>query len=126
MIEEAKGDHQKMWKAVNEVCNRNSTLENVQCIISDGIQHTTPKSIASALNSFFASIGRRLADKIRTTWSNRNLVLQSIYVTRDRVILKFEARVQIYVEVLNIGCKIQNSGGNVVSFTKINSCEISF
>ena len=76
MIEEAKGDHQKMWKAVNEVCNRNSTSEIVQCIISDGIQHTTPKSIASALNSFFASIGRRLADKIRTTWSNRNLVLK--------------------------------------------------
>ena len=74
MIEEAKGDHQKMWKAVNEVCNRNSTSENVQCIISDGIQHTTPKSIASALNSFFASIGRRLADKIRSTWSYRNLV----------------------------------------------------
>jgi hypothetical protein len=76
MIEEAKGDHQKMWKAVNEVCNRNSTSENVQCIISDGIQHTTPKSIASALNSFFASIGRRLADKIRTIWPNRVLVLE--------------------------------------------------
>ena len=52
--------------------------------------------------------------------------LQSIYVTRDRVILKFEARVQIYVAVLNIGCKIRNSGGNVVGFSKINSCEISF
>ena len=45
-----------------------------------------------------------------------NELLQSIYVTRDRVILKFEARVQIYVVVLNIGCKIQNSGGNVVFF----------
>ena len=44
----------------------------------------------------------------------------------DRVILKFEARVQIYVAVLNIGCKSQNSGGNVVSFLKINSFEISF
>ena len=65
-----------MWKAVNEICNRNSTSENVQCIISDGIQHTTPKSIASALNSFFASIGRRLADKIMTTCSNRNLALE--------------------------------------------------
>ena len=52
--------------------------------------------------------------------------LQSIYVTCDRMILKFDARVQIYVAVLNIGCKIQNSGGNVVSFSKINSCEISF
>ena len=52
--------------------------------------------------------------------------LQSIYVTRDRVILKFEAKVQIYMAVLNIGCKIQNFAGNVVSFSKINSCEISF
>ena len=54
------------------------------------------------------------------------LQLQSIYVTRDRVILKFEARVQIYVAVLKIGCKIRNSGGNVVGFSKINCCEISF
>ena len=54
------------------------------------------------------------------------MTLQSIYVTRDRVILKFEARVQIYVAVLNIGCETQHSGGNVVSFSKINSCEISF
>ena len=44
-------------------------------------------------------------------------LLQSIYVTRDRVILKFEAAV---------GCEIQNSSGNIVSFSKINRCEISF
>ena len=56
---------------------------------------------------------------------NASQHLQSIYVTRDRVILKFEARVQIYFTVLNIGCKNQNSGDNVVSFSKINSCEIS-
>ena len=52
--------------------------------------------------------------------------LQSIYVTRDREILKFEARVQIYVAVLNICCEIQNSGRKIVSFSKINSYEISF
>ena len=52
--------------------------------------------------------------------------LQSIYVTRDRVFLKFDARVQIYVAVLNIGCEIQNSGGNVFRFSKISSYEISF
>ena len=52
--------------------------------------------------------------------------LQSIYVKRDYVILKFEGSVQIYVAVLNIGCEIQNSSGNVVSFLKINSFEISF
>ena len=54
------------------------------------------------------------------------MMLQSIYVTRDRVILKFEARVQIYVAVLNFGCEIQNSGGNFVSFSTINSFERSF
>ena len=53
-------------------------------------------------------------------------ILQSIYVTRDPVFLKFETRVQIYVAVLNICCEIQNSGGNVVRFLKINSYEISF
>ena len=52
--------------------------------------------------------------------------LRSIYVARDRVILKFEARVQIYVAVLNFSCEIQNSGGSVVRFSEINNCGISF
>ena len=56
----------------------------------------------------------------------RAVCLQSIYVTCDRVILKFEARVQVYVAVLNIGCEIQNSGVNGVRFSKINGYEISF
>ena len=55
-----------------------------------------------------------------------DVILQSIYITCDCVILKLEARVQIYMAVSNIGCKIQNSGGNVISFSKVNSCEISF
>ena len=71
LFQDAKGNAKKVWNAVNEVCYRNSTSESVQCIISDGIQHTTPKSIASAMNSFFASIGKRLADKI-TTWPSCN------------------------------------------------------
>ena len=33
---------------------------------------------------------------------------------------------QQYVAVLKFGSEIQNSGGNVVSFSKINKCEISF
>ena len=35
------------------------------CIIADGAHNTSPRSIASALNSHFASIGKILADKIR-------------------------------------------------------------
>ena len=66
MIEEAKGDSEKVWKAVNEACNRNSSSESIQCIISDGVQHITSQSIASSMNSFFASIivnGGRLVMK---------------------------------------------------------------
>ena len=37
--------------------------------------------------------------------------LQPIYVTCD-VFLKFEVSIQIYVTILNIGCKIKNSVGN--------------
>ena len=68
LFQDAKGNaKKKVWNEANEVCYHNSTSESVQCIISDEIQHTTPKSIASAMNSFFASIGKRLADKITTT-----------------------------------------------------------
>ena len=64
---------------------------------------------------------KKLITKVNLPWC-----LQSIYVTRDRVILKFEARVQIYMAVLNICCEIQNSDRNVVRFSKINSYGISF
>ena len=64
LFQDAKGNAKKKgWNEVNEVCYRNSTSESVQCIISDEIQHTTPK----AMNSFLSSIGKRLADKITTT-----------------------------------------------------------
>lgn len=64
LIEEAQGDTSKLWKAVNVACSRYCKSSSPQCIISDGVQHSTPKSIASVLNSFFASIGKTLADKI--------------------------------------------------------------
>ena len=61
LFQDAKGNaKKKVWNEINEVCYRNSTSVYE-------IQHTTPKSIASAMNSFFASIGKRLADKITTT-----------------------------------------------------------
>ena len=35
-----------------------------QCIIADGVHHTTSQSIASVLNSYFALIGKFVAEKI--------------------------------------------------------------
>ena len=45
MIEEAKGDSEKVWKVVNEACNRNSSSESIQCIISDNVQHITSQPL---------------------------------------------------------------------------------
>ena len=52
---------------MNEAGNRNSSSESIQCIISDGVQHITSQSIASSMNSLFASIGRILASRIQTS-----------------------------------------------------------
>ena len=66
MIEEAKGNSKNVWKVIKEVTTHqcNTASQAVQCIISDDIQHTTSKSIAAALNSYFSSSGKLLADKI--------------------------------------------------------------
>ncbi|CAH3020712.1 unnamed protein product, partial [Porites evermanni] len=64
LILEAKGDSGKIWKAVNEVSSRKTKSSSPQCIVVDGVEHTTPASIASVLNCYFSSIGRSLANKI--------------------------------------------------------------
>ena len=63
LIEEGKGDSSMIWKAVNEASSRNVSSSIPQCIISSGVQYTDPKSIATTLNDYFASVGRLLAEK---------------------------------------------------------------
>ena len=65
MIKEAKGDSNKLWAAVNEASSRTVKSSSPQRITADGAQFTSPRSIAYALNSHFASIGKILADKNR-------------------------------------------------------------
>ena len=64
LVTEAKSDSSKIWNAVNEVSSRKAKSSTPQCIIADGVHHTTSQSIASILNSHFALIGKFLADKI--------------------------------------------------------------
>ena len=65
LIKEAKGDSNKLWSAVNKASSQSVKSPSPQCIIADGAHYTSPRSIASALNFHFASIGKILADKIR-------------------------------------------------------------
>ena len=65
LIKEAKGDSNKLWTAVNEASSRTVKSSSPQYIIADGTHYSSPRSIPSALNSHFASVGKILADKIR-------------------------------------------------------------
>ena len=69
LINDAKGDSGKVWKAVNEASSRNVISLSPQCIVTEGVQLTTPSLIAAAMNSHFASIGKSLADKISSVVS---------------------------------------------------------
>ena len=64
LIEESKGDSKKLWNAVNEASSRKCQSSNPTCIISDGVEYTNNKSIASILNKHFATIGQYLAEKL--------------------------------------------------------------
>ena len=60
LINDAKGDSGKVWKAVNEASSRNVISSSPQCIVTEGVQLTTPSLIAAAMNSHFALIGKTL------------------------------------------------------------------
>ena len=59
LIEDAKGDSSKMWKAIKETLPSNHNDINV--VFSHGKFQTDPKGIAETLNNHFSSIGKRLA-----------------------------------------------------------------
>ena len=45
-----------VWKAVNEASSCNVSSSILQYIIASGVQYNDPKSIATALNDYFASV----------------------------------------------------------------------
>ena len=65
LIEDAKGDSSKMWKAIKETLPSNHNEINV--VFSHGKLQTDPRGIAETLNNHFSSIGKRLA-KAFTKW----------------------------------------------------------
>ena len=65
LIEDAKGDSSKAWKAIKETLPSN--YSEINAISSDCKLETDPKSIAQTLNDHFLSIGKRLSKAFRGT-----------------------------------------------------------
>ena len=52
------------WKAVNELLNKSSKSSNIKCLKEAGTETVHKTGISDAMNNFFCSIGKDLADKI--------------------------------------------------------------
>ena len=63
-ISACQGDMKESWKAVNELLNRRSKSSNIRCLKEAGTETVHKKGIAEAMNNFFCSVGKELADKI--------------------------------------------------------------
>jgi len=113
LILEAKGDSGKIWQAVNEVSSCKTKSSSPQCIVVDGVEHTTPASIASVLNCYFASIGRSLANKISAAAmfpvrSANKLQSFSLYEVDEETVLKhlLSLKTNIAIGLDNISARL--------------------
>ena len=63
-ISACQGNMKESWKAVNELLNKRSKSSNIRCLKVAGNETVHKKGISDAMNNFFCSIGKELADKI--------------------------------------------------------------
>ena len=128
LILEAKGDSGKIWQAVNEVSSRKTKSSSPQCVVVDGVEHTTPASIASVLNCYFASIGRSLANKISAAAmlpviSATKLQSLSLYEVDEETVLKhlLSLKTNKAIGLDNISARLLKCGARAIcpSITKL-------
>ena len=63
LIQENQGDAKGFWKALKKTLPSLKTSTNISSLRVDGAVVTSDESIATVLNNFFVSIGRKLAEK---------------------------------------------------------------
>ena len=103
LIEESKGDSSMVWKAVNEAFSSNVSSSIAQYIIASGVQYNDPKSIATVLNDYFASVGRLLAEKFSRSLNHVNPAKLNV---SEPVMVSFELRTVSHSFVLQQICAL--------------------
>ena len=63
-ISACQGNMKESWKAINELLNKRSKSSNIDCLKESGSETVHKKDISNAVNSFFCSVGKDLADKL--------------------------------------------------------------
>ena len=59
-----QGDMKESWKTINELLNKRSMSSIIECLKDLGTETTHKKDISNAMNNFFCSVGKDLANKI--------------------------------------------------------------
>ena len=65
IIDENKQTSFALWKTLNQVTSRKKS-PGIACVESEGIIYSDTKSMATIFNEYFASIGTRLANRLRS------------------------------------------------------------
>ena len=66
-ISACKGNMKESWKTINEFLNKRSKSSSIDCLKDSGTETRNKKDVSNAMNNFFCTIGRDLADNIHTT-----------------------------------------------------------
>ena len=64
-IAACKGNMKESWKTINELLNKRSKSSSIDCLKESGTETRNKKDVSNAMNNFFCTIGRELADKIQ-------------------------------------------------------------
>ena len=60
-----KGNMKESWKTINELLNKGSKPSSIDCLKESGTETRNRNDVSNAMNNFFCTIGRELADKIQ-------------------------------------------------------------
>ena len=87
-ISACKGNMKESWKAMNELLNKRSKSSSIDCLKESGTETRNKKDVSNAMNNFFCTIGRDLADKIQLA---ANPLLSGEYVVnKDKTKFNFK------------------------------------
>ena len=87
-ISACKGNMKESWKAMNEFLNKRSKSSSIDCLKESGTETRNKKDVSNAMNNFFCTIGRDLADKIQLA---ANPLLSGEYeVNKDKAKFNFK------------------------------------
>ena len=88
-ISSCKGNIKDLWKTINELLSKRSMSSNINILKGSDSKIIRTKDIPEEMNSYFSSIGKKLADKISTV--SNPLLSGSFIINKSNAKFQFKA-----------------------------------